>query len=64
MRCPPAQPKEMAVRRRFEPNRLAPEYLAAAYERVTPFSRSRRGATPGPAPPGAAGAKQSRKEAA
>jgi hypothetical protein len=64
MRRPPAHPQEMAVRRRFEPNRLAPEYLAAAYEQVIPFSRRRRGAAPGSAPPGAAGGKLRRKEAA
>jgi hypothetical protein len=59
MRRPPAHPKDRTVRRRFEPNRLAPEYLAAAYEQVIPFSRRRRGAAPD-----AAGAKQPRKEAA
>jgi hypothetical protein len=32
-------PKSLTVRRRFEPNRLAPECLAAAYGRVAPLSR-------------------------
>ena len=59
MRRPPAHPQTMAVRCRFEPSRLAPEYLSAAYEQVIPFSRRRRGAAPD-----APGAKQPRKEAA
>jgi hypothetical protein len=64
MRRPPASPKERAVRRCFEPHRLAPEYLAAAYEQVMPFAGRQRGAAPGSAPPRAAGGKLPRKEAA
>jgi hypothetical protein len=64
MRRPLAPPKDRAVRRRFEPNRLAPEYLVAAYEQVTPFSWRQGSAAPGSAPPGAAAGPQRRKEAA
>jgi hypothetical protein len=38
------------VRRRFEPNRLAPAHLADAYERVVPISRRLIAAEPGPHP--------------
>jgi hypothetical protein len=55
--------KSLAVRRRFEPNRLAPECLAAAYARVAPHSRRPLGAAPLPHPYRAAG-EERRKEAA
>ena len=37
MRRERAETQVLAVRLRFEPNRLAPEYLADAYERVVPL---------------------------
>ena len=37
----PSQTRILAVRLRFEPNRLAPEYLADAYERLVPCFRRR-----------------------
>ncbi len=58
-------PQNLAVRRRwrFEPNRLAPECLAAAYARVAPLSRRPLGVAPLPHPRRAAG-EERRKEAA
>ena len=64
MRRPRAHPKDRTVRRRFEPNRLAPEYLIAAYEQLIPFSRRREKTGPGSAPPDAMAGEQRRKEAA
>jgi len=57
-------PKSLAVRQRFEPNRLAPECLAAAYARVAPLSRRPRGVAPFPHPGRAAQGEGQRKEAA
>jgi hypothetical protein len=56
-------PPSLAVRRRFEPNRLAPECLAAAYARVAPLCRCPLGAAP-PAPPRRGTGEERRKEAA
>jgi len=56
-------PQSLAVRRRFEPNRLAPECLVAAYARVAPLSRRPLGVAPLPHPRRAAG-EERRKEAA
>jgi hypothetical protein len=58
-----SSPRSLAVRRRFEPNRLAPECLAAAYEQVAPLSRRPRVVAP-LAPPRLVAAEGRRKEAA
>jgi hypothetical protein len=56
-------PKSLTVRRQFEPNRLAPECLAAAYAWVAPLSRRPLGAAPFPHSRRSAG-EERRKEAA
>ena len=56
--------QRLAVRRRFEPNRLAPECLAAAYARVAPLSRRPLLVAPLPHPGRAAPGEGERKEAA
>jgi hypothetical protein len=58
-----SSPQSLSVRRTFEPNRLAPECLAAAYEQVAPLSRRPRVVLP-LAPPHRAGEAERRKEAA
>lgn len=50
MRRAPRHPTRLAVTLRFEPNRLSPEYLADAYERVAPISRRQLVAEVGPSP--------------
>jgi hypothetical protein len=57
-------PKSLAVRLRFEANRFAPEYLAAAYERLTPIPRRRIPATMPPHPLGDGVTARCGKEAA
>jgi len=54
----------LAVRRRFEPNRLASECLAAAYAWVAPHSRRPREVASFPRPGRAALGEGQRKEAA
>ncbi len=64
MRREPPYPNHLAVRRQFEPHRLAAQYLAQAYERVAPCGRRGRVAEPRSCPSGMAAGEAARKEAA
>jgi len=60
----PLHPKRLSVRLRFEANRLAPEYLAGAYEQVAPIARRRMAAAMPPHPLGDGATARRGKEAA
>ncbi len=64
MREEPRHRQSLTVRPRFEPNRLAAEHLADAYERVVPISRRMLAAAPRPHPLSGRSPSQPHKEVA